>query len=309
MAEQTERDCGRQASSPRPQVLYVMGAGRSGSTILGVALGNCDGLFYAGELDKWLLRSGESPLDGDERACFWAAVRRRVRGAEPLFGGQAHRYLERSSALLRPRSCLARRRIRAPYRRVMDELYRAIAESSGAGCVVDTSHYPLRARELQSLRGIDLYLILLARDPRDVVASFAREDVVEPRFRPSTTRVYLLLTHLLSVLVFHRQPRDRRIVVFHEDFLADPRGVLQSLLDQLGRRASLPDLHALRTGIPFQGNRLVRKDVVSLQTREARERSGGSPIDRFLVAALSRLQPRACPAADGPPPRVRAASE
>src|SRR3989440_11450989 len=84
----------------RPQVLYVMGAGRSGSTILGVALGNCDGLFYAGELDKWLPRSGEPPLDGDERARFWAVVRQGVSGAEPLFGGQAHRYLERSSGLL-----------------------------------------------------------------------------------------------------------------------------------------------------------------------------------------------------------------
>ena len=98
-------------------------------------------------------------------------------------------------------------------------------------------------------------------------------------------------------------------MVFHEDFLTDPRGVLQSLLDQLGTQASPPNLDALRTGIPFQGNRLVRKDVVSLQTLEARERSGGSPIDRFLVAALSRLRPRAYPAAAGQPPRSRAASE
>ena len=38
----------------RPRVIYIMGAGRSGSTILGVSLGNCADLVYAGELDKWL---------------------------------------------------------------------------------------------------------------------------------------------------------------------------------------------------------------------------------------------------------------
>jgi hypothetical protein len=293
MAEQSEPDSG-QSSSPRPQVLYVMGAGRSGSTILGVALGNCEGLFYAGELDKWLPRSGRSPLEGEQRARFWADVRRRMNVAEPPVEGRAHRYLERSSALLRPRSLFLRRRIRPSYRRVMQELYVAIAETSGARCVVDTSHYPLRAHELQSLHGIDLYLILLARDPRDVVASFARDDVVEPRFRPSTTRAYLLLTYLLAVLVFRRQPPDRRIVVFHEDFIADPHSVLARVLEQLGSQAPPPALDDLLTGVPFQANRLIHQDVVSLQThpRAPRERPA-SPIDRLLVAALSRLQPRA----------------
>jgi hypothetical protein len=183
----------------------------------------------------------------------------------------------------------------------MQELYLAIAQTSGDRCVVDTSHYPLRARELQSLRGIDLYLVLLARDPRDVVASFARDDVVEPRFSPSTTRAYLLLTYVLAVLVFLRQPRDRRIVVFHEDFIADPHGVLQRLLDLLGSQASPPALDALPTGVPFQANRLVREDVVSLRTHAPAPRERlTSPIDRLLVAALSRLQPRAAAAPEQP---------
>ncbi|HEX4467726.1 MAG TPA: hypothetical protein VH025_11110, partial [Solirubrobacteraceae bacterium] len=46
------------------KVLYVMGAGRSGSTILGVMLGNCEGIFYAGELDKWLPREGRPKREG-----------------------------------------------------------------------------------------------------------------------------------------------------------------------------------------------------------------------------------------------------
>jgi len=57
-----------------------MGSGRSGSTILGVALGNCDGVFYAGELDNWLVRSGTPVLGGLERTRFWSTVRDDVPG-------------------------------------------------------------------------------------------------------------------------------------------------------------------------------------------------------------------------------------
>ena len=143
-----------------------MGAGRSGSTILGVTLGNCENVFYAGELDKWLLRSGKPKLTDAERTQFWEAVRQRVADPDPLFGSVAHHYLERSSALFggvagRFDGVFARR-----YRRVTEELYRAIATTAGVTHVVDSSHYPLRARELQALEGIDLHLLFLVRDPR-----------------------------------------------------------------------------------------------------------------------------------------------
>src|ERR1700730_15993454 len=130
-----------------PRVIYVMGAGRSGSTILGVALGNCEGVFYAGELDKWLIRRGEPALGGGERAQFWERVRARV-NASDLFGYGA-RALERSSALFSVSKARRRRRVRRRYREVARELYRAIATEARADYVVDSSHYPLRARELQ----------------------------------------------------------------------------------------------------------------------------------------------------------------
>ena len=71
-------------SIERPRVAYVMGSGRSGSTILGVTLGNCAGIFYAGELDAWLRTSGVPPQNGAERARFWGAVADEVGSEETL---------------------------------------------------------------------------------------------------------------------------------------------------------------------------------------------------------------------------------
>ena len=273
-----------------------MGAGRSGSTILGVALGNCDGFFFAGELDKWLPRSGRPRLQDDRRVDFWRSVRERVSEDDALAGGRTHRYLERSSGLLRIGRLARLRRLRPSYRRTMCELYGAIAATAEATCLVDTSHYPLRARELQALDGIDMFLLLQVRDPRDVIASFARDDVAERSFGPSTTRAYLLLTHLLSAWVFLKHPRARRLVVFHEDLIERPDGVLRSVLEHIGSPARVPDLSSLSTGIPLHGNRLIEEDIVSLEARDApahRMRERGSLFALLTIGLLSRLRPRA----------------
>jgi hypothetical protein len=281
----------------RPKVLYVMGAGRSGSTILGVALGNCENVFFAGELDRWLARSGV-PRDGSERTRFWSRVSEDVEDAAELFGGKTTS-LERSSALFDIRKWALRRRLRQPYRRVSQELYLAIGDVTGASNIVDSSHYPLRARELRALRGIDLHLLFLVRDPQSIVASLGREDVPERRFGVLRANAYLWLTYLLSVFVFLRHPRDRRLFVRHEDFVADPQGVLRQILDGCDSPALPPDLGALRTGVPFHGNRLVKSEVVALGASGSARPPRASRVTAVLqlpwAAVFSRLRPATRP--------------
>ena len=290
-----------EAEAARPRVIYVMGAGRSGSTTLGIALGNCPGVLYAGELDNWLVRSGRPQLEEDERSAFWEQVRgelERPDVARELFGTASQRAIERSLSLFRIHLWRERRRLRARYRAVAEDLYRAVIRASGAERLVDTSHYPLRARELQALPGVEVFLLFLVRDPQGVTASFNREDVGE--FTKSTlhTNVYLWVTHLLSAIVFLRQPRDRRMFVRYERFVADPAGVLTEILTAAGAPAEpLPDFSALRVGHPLQGNRVTRGPA----TMALKARADAVPRSSLLTAAmqgpamalLSRLRPAA----------------
>ncbi len=269
--------------APRPRVLYVMGAGRSGSTVLGVTLGNCEGVFYAGELDAWLPRDGEPQIDDEQRTRFWADVRARVEGASELSGIEVQRSLERSMAVLRPQLWPTRRRLRGRYRRVSESLYRAVAQATGGMLIVDTSHYPLRALELQAIEGIDLYLLYLVRDPQSVVASFNRTDVAQYRKSTLYTNVYLWVTNLLSTLVFLKHPRPRRLFVTHEEFVDDPERILRYVLGRTGVRAEIPDLGALSTGVAFQGNRLIRSEVIGLSPEAS------TPVGRSLLTAVAQL--------------------
>jgi Sulfotransferase family len=286
VSEQPSPSAPGPARPARPTILYVMGAGRSGSTILGVALGNCDGVFFAGELDRWLARAGRPRGDGAERERFWAQVRGHVSYPPELAGRTT--WLERSSSLLDPRRWRARRRLRSSYRRVSADLYGAVADVANASHVVDTSHYPMRARELQALGDIELHLLLLVRDPSSVVASLGRADVRERRFRPLRANAYLWLTNLLSLVVFLRHPAERRVLVRYEDLLAAPERVLADILARCHAHASPPDVTRLRTGAPFHGNRLVEAEVVSLE-RSAPRRARHASLTALAQSPWSLL--------------------
>jgi hypothetical protein len=298
MSARPEQD-GRQ----QPKVVYVMGAGRSGSTILGVALGNCTGVFYAGELESWLRRSGVPDPGDEERIRFWDAIREQVHG-EDLFGERAWRLLEHSAAAFRVYNWPARRRLRSRYLEVTETLYSAIARAATATHIVDTSHYPLRARELRRLSGVEVYLVYLVRSPHKVVASFNRRDTPKSRKTPLATNAYLWLTHLVSIVVFLGHRRDRRVVLHYEDFTADPERILGRLISALDLSATPPELTSLDRGIPFQGNRLLRSKTITFR-RSSEHPERRSPLISLLhlpwTSALACLRPRVggTPAAAG----------
>lgn len=286
-----------------PKVIYIMGAGHSGSTILGVTLGNCEGMFFAGELDKYLSRSGVPVVGGLERTRFWGRVRERVPQAGELYGNQAHRLLERSAAAINPSGARARRRLGARYRDVTGALIGAIASTAGATHVIDTSHFPLRARELQRTDDVALYLVFLVRDPQAVVTSTTRL----VRSRGAARRVgsilkvnaELWLTYALSLLVFRRQPPERRVFIRYEDFIAEPESVLRRILERGGSTAGLPDLDALQTGLAFHANRLIESDVVALKRGgSATSARGSSTLTTILQRPWSVVFGRLN--ADGP---------
>ena len=106
----------------------------------------------------------------------------------------------------------------------------------------------------------------------------------------------LILTQLLAMLVFLRQPRARRIFVRHEEFLAEPERVLREILDAVGSTAELPDLGALEVGVPLQGNRLIRARQIALERSHpavARASKMTTLVQAPWMALLSRLRPAA----------------
>jgi hypothetical protein len=134
------------------------------------------------------------------------------------------------------------------------------------------------------------------RDPQAVVASFNRHDVGEYSKSTLQTNIYLLVTHLLSMFVFLRHPRGRRLFLRYEQFAADPAGVVREILDRSGcAGATLPDFTSLEVGVPLQGNRVTRASTLALKPatdRPPRSSRVTAVLQAPMMAALATLRPK-----------------
>jgi hypothetical protein len=251
----------------------VLGAGRSGTTVFGMALGNARNCFYAGELDAWTQWRGK-PAEGDgaDAARLWAEVRERMRGWHCAFGPVWCYYFEYPRSLLRIGS-RRRRALRPVYAALNADLYDVLRTVTGCDTIVDSSHHPLRCRELSRVADIDLFTVHYVRDPRSVVASLRTGP--DPQTLLSAN-LYLWVSAFLSSLVYMTLPRQRRMRLRHEDFVSDPTRYLAQVSTWMGQDLSEINPQQLVTGTPFAANRLRLRPTVAVSQDTTRPASCSS---------------------------------
>jgi len=249
------------ASEERPAreqqtVVYIVGAGRSGSTLLERMLGAFPGYVNVGELVGLFHRT----VTQDERCgcgepfstCpFWQAV-----GEQALGGWDAERVAELAGLkdrvarqrylprLVLPRLANAEQsRDLQRYGELHERLYRVVAERAGAQVVVDASKGPAPALALRHAPGLDVRVLHLVRDVRGVAYSWSKPEVERPH---STQEAY---QHMANFSVARTAARWTRVeaealamtslarhaaTVRYEDLVADPGPTLQKALGDLG---------------------------------------------------------------------------
>jgi hypothetical protein len=253
------------------RVLYVIGYGRSGSTILGNILGELEGVVHVGELRSlWglgLLGRRVCGCGEPIRSCpFWASVVEAGPGsADHGFDPAEARRLQTEVVRLRTTRSMLRLRgdlDAAPpplreYARLADRLYAGVAAVTGAGVVVDTSKHVPDAALLTLLPGVEPYFVHLVRDPRAVAHSWQRvmrspgEGRLEqmPTHGPMTSGRSWLATNLGAEAIRRAAGPERSMVLRYEDFAAEPRSACERVL-------SLVDLPP--DDLPFVDDRTVR---------------------------------------------------
>lgn len=234
---------------PPVDVLYVGGMPRSGSTLTDLMLDSLPGHVAVGELfylwRNGLLHDGLCACGAPFSSCpFWTAVGRVAFGGwESVDGRQVLRLQDavdrttRLPLLLLPARTAPRRALRE-YTDVLQRLYDAIAEVSGAEVVVDSSKRPSLAFVLRTMPGVRLTVAHVVRDPRGVAHSFAKHVQLPPGAalrgtmpRSSTLKVarrWLTVNALVAALARFGVPVVR---VRYEDLVRDP-------LHELGRVAA-----------------------------------------------------------------------
>jgi len=283
------------------RVLYVMGHGWSGSTILGNLLGELDGFFHAGELRRlW----GEALPIGAPCGCgepvrtcpVWSKVL-----GHPLMAGsdpaEVDRWHVRATPVRRTLDLLRFRPGRPTGRPDLDlylqaaaRLYRAIADVTGARVIVDTSKRSGDAAALMLMPGIEAAFVHLVRDPRAVAYSWARRQ--EAGHGPVATSRDWMAFNLLDGAIRRQAGRGRSMRLRYEDLMADPAARLRSITDLVHEKPeTLPlrgdhvALLGVNHGVMGNPSRFVTGEV-ELREDEVWKRAQ-SLRDRRLVTTLT----------------------
>lgn len=293
------------------KVLFIAGTGRSGTTILSNILGQSPGCFSGGEVryvwERGLIMNNRCGCGEFFRECpVWTSVftsafgESAVPDAAALVPRLERRLRVRQVPLMlwrwmRGRPVLKPQADDTDIRRV----YEALSKMPGVAVVVDSSKLPPYGMLLQSLPGLELYVVHVVRDPRATAFSWRRTKATHdtaaaaatmPRLENWRSAGIWTLWNLLTDL-WWRPSTPRRILVRYEDLVQDPAATVRRVLQMVG--AELP------TGV-ISGHRVSLSATHSVAGNPNRHQSGAVELcsddewrqamrrsERALVTALT----------------------
>jgi len=217
------------------KVLYIAGLGRNGSTLLARLLGEIEGCINVGEAARAVfdeeLRSLDLPCGCGEKISdcpFWTKIISDIENYDEasrlrLTKG---RYLP---ILLFPLKSPALRKKIEIFSSATRQMYKKISEVTGCRVIVDSSKHPANAYLLSNISNMEVRMLHLVRDPRDVAASWSTRKEYLPEFSVLRSAFWWLLYNVATKLVSSRG--NKYLFVRYEDFVVDPSKILREALD------------------------------------------------------------------------------
>ena len=276
-----------------PELLYIMGTARSGSTILEILLASGDSVFGGGELSCLIkdgfvhnttCSCGDACMDCEvwgkvvEDMCLdrqeleaWAALQQRVDWHDGFF---------RQMFRLLPDKDLER------YRTLTSRLLEAISRTTGCAMVVDSSKYAGRALALARVVGVGIKVVCLTRSPSGLMASFQKQNKDEQRPKsPTAALAYYLVTLASLRLAIWRLGRENVFMLRYETLMANPEEVLESIGCWAGIDIK-PTLRRLRRQKDFDVGHLVTANRLRKRGRVRFNPSCSTIFPRGITARM-----------------------
>ena len=257
------------------RVIYIIGSGRSGTTLLDIILGNAGEIFSAGELNRFTEKNGiPTDTNNKEANVFWEKICSDLtaHGLEsPVHYAAISKKYEHHSGFLRLlfNSTGKNFNVYADYqKKFFETLFNNVAVQFNRHIIIDSSKYAVRGYFLSKVLGGNIAYINIKRNPLAVVESFRKKDVEQDSKSRLMANLYLLAVNGLALIVFKKlRKKNALATIYYEDLLKDPVSTLQTIENNLGislqkAKEIISDNSALKVGYLFDGNRLrVEKEI------------------------------------------------
>lgn len=299
------------SANNRLRILCITGSSRSGSTILGAALGQIAGFFCAGEMQRiwdkdWLVDEHCSCGEPILSCPYWSPIFAEIIGD---YDPQLARQLRRArNSVVRlyglPRLLSARSLDQLPvavqnYVSLTERLYQTIARQTGCRVIVDTSKYPTYSYLLRLAPSLDVRVVHLVRDARAVAYSWQRVKSyptakgirhMERHTAPRSAVAWNILNGLADFL--WERSAGRFCLIRYEDFVAHPRRAFEAILNHADEPNAAPPLINEDT-LDIRSHHIIAGNANRFQTGRIRLsldsewRHKLRRLDALLVTALT----------------------
>jgi hypothetical protein len=277
-------------------IIYIIGAARSGTTLLDVLLGNGNGIFSAGELNRFPKRNG-IPHDARDAEVthFWNKVSSSLETLTKSTWNDCSRSSKRyeyHSAFYHLIIPFTNKQSFNVYSAFQKELFQKVGENAlkeyNKNVIVDSSKYPMRAFFLSKIFGKNISFVYIKKNPSSVVESFQKKDIEQPPKSRLMANLYLISVNALAILVIRRLRKKHNISILdYEKLQTAPIESLTEIENDLNLDFScskklIEESLPLKVGLLFDGNRLrLEKNIVF--RKGAISKKSEKMINRFFL--------------------------
>lgn len=251
------------------KIVYLLGAGRSGTTLLATILNHHPEITTIGEMHQF----SEHLFKGKNCSCgkklnecsFWSDIVSRLDTKDIDFSEIERNYNSLEKHIQIPKLLFKRQ----PNQKYLDKsqmIFDAVYRNIDTPYVLDSSKYIARFLLLNKSKTYPVKGIYLVRDVRGVIHSFGKK--VQTSRKPFSTIVYYSLINFWGELVYRIYPNV--IKIKYEELTARPEKTLQHIYSHLFNKkqfVTLPDHYKMPHIIG--GNRMKENKIIKLENKHA----------------------------------------
>lgn len=260
------------------KIIYIVGAGRSGTTLLDIMLGNNPDTISLGEINRFYKRLGVPPnrSQDSETYKFWNKISLGLKkkghdNYESLnnifYKNEYHTSFFK--AIFKTH--------KAKYRNCLNDMYATINENIKQNVIIESSKYPSRALNMSSYikdNGVEICYIYLKKDPVSVVSSFQKKDIEQPQKGFIAANLYYFIVNLLCeiTILILKQRGHKTKTIKYKDLIDKPQNCLSDLqnrfnINQQELIEKVINKKPLMTGLLFDGNRIRLEHTIVLKNQ------------------------------------------
>lgn len=254
----------------KKNIIYILGAGRSGSTILGVVLGDNKGIAHVGEINKLFINDGEPPNIGkdSEVFCVYKDIIKKIMPERNKYLLKKVNDYDYHTNFVKILFGLYGGSFFHQYQKLQERLFDELFDVFGVETVIDSSKYATRCLILKKNKKYNFRVIYLHRKFAGVLKSYKKKGVEQPSRNVLWVSAYYVVIHAMSLIAYLMINKKDRVFVEYEDFMGAPIDVLKKIegkfeINLEESKTKIKNHKKINTGAVFDGNRLrFERDIL-----------------------------------------------